>query len=93
MSSINNHTIAQRINEINPDYLIKDLDEILRLEQAVIKQALRNDEVIKWGDLYKFSTVQQEAHQHYDGIHKKMIDLPAKRLVKEHQLKGIKNLN
>lgn len=90
---VHNKEIAKLVQEKRPRYYLKDIEEILELQQKVILEQLDSDKTIKLGKVLKLTPVTKEPQSHYDGIHKKKIMLSKRRVVKVDPLSALKQLN
>ena len=89
---IHNKELIRLIQEKAPRFYIKDIQEIIEAEQEVWKEQLSKGNTIKYGKLYKFLPIEKEPRKHYDGIHKKVINLPKRYSIKIEPLVDIKNM-
>lgn len=89
---IHNKELIRLIQEKAPHFYIKDIQEIIEAEQEVWREQLSKGNTIKYGKLYQFSPVKKEPRKHYDGIHKRVITLPKRYLIKIEPLVDIKNM-
>lgn len=89
---VNNFEMAHLIHQRYPDIRIMDINKIISEEQAVIERELKKGNSVKVGKLYKLYSVVRDEQIHYDGLHKKKVKIPQKRIVKEKQLSKIKKL-
>ena len=89
---IHNKELIRLIQEKAPRFYIKDIQEIIEAEQEVWYEELSKGNTIKYGKLYKFLPIEKEPRKHYDGIHKKVINLPKRYSIKIEPLVDIKNM-
>lgn len=89
---IHNRELAKLIQKKSPRFFVKDIQEVLDAEQEVWQEELSKGHAIKYGKLYQFTPTEKKPRIHYDGIHKKMVNLPKRTVVKIEPLMNIKNL-
>lgn len=89
---IHNKELIRLIQEKAPHFYIKDIQEIIEAEQEVWREQLSKGNTIKYGKLYQFFPVKKEPRKHYDGIHKRVITLPKRYLIKIEPLVDLKNM-
>lgn len=93
MANINNRDLIRKIQERNPNYMVKDLNIILDSLEDTILNELRDGNVVKVGKLIKFIPTYIEPQNHWDGIHHKHVDVPGHTVVKVKALKELKDLD
>ena len=89
---IHNKELIRLIQEKAPRFYIKDIQEIIEAEQEVWREQLFKGNTIKYGKLYQFEPRDKRPRKHFDGIHKKTIELPERTVIKIRPLVDIKNM-
>jgi hypothetical protein len=89
---VNRKEQARRIAHLG-GYKIEDVENVLKLQEFVIAQALKNGESVKQGDMYKILLEFLPEKQAYDGINKKYFTREAKYVPKIKPLALLKNIS
>jgi nucleoid DNA-binding protein len=83
--SINRKEMARRIANAG-GYNKGDIEKVLKLQDDIIVEALKNGEEIKQGKLFKIVLQEKKAKNAYDGINARYYPLEARRVPKFHPL-------
>lgn len=85
-------SIAREIAKQKQGLKIKDVKQILELEQDVIEQYLQEDRVVKWGKSLRFVPTKHKATIVYNGMLNKTIPIPPRSTIKVVKLSRFKHL-
>lgn len=84
--------MARAILAHHPELYLTDIKTVLKAEQEMAMQYLKQGDGYGWGQLYTFRPVTKPAHRHYNGIKQCYEDLPARTHVEVRPRSQIKKL-
>ncbi|UXQ88984.1 DNA binding protein [Bacillus phage Thurquoise] len=88
---VNRKELARRAAHIG-NYDIGGVEELLKIVENVIVNALDNGENVKFGKVCKWDIEEVSEKRAYDGLNKKYFTRPAKRIPKYKPLKRITDI-
>lgn len=86
----NREDLARQIKAKRPDLKIRDIKDIIALQEDVIVESLKQGVDVKPHKLIIYSLETKPAKRAYDGLHKRYFDIPEKTIVKVKFLKKLK---
>jgi nucleoid DNA-binding protein len=88
---VNRKELARRIAR-RGGYEVGEIENVLKLYEDIIEEALNNNEEIKQGKLFKLFLQKLPEKEAWDGLNKKYFTRPAKQVPKVHLLKRLTDI-